>query len=199
MYPFKLLAIVAIYLSSVHFLWKPEFSSRFVIAGQSLWIAIVSYSCSFLGALQVPAFILIMLYVGISILYYLRTTEESSTFVQKLCKLMDKTEFEQSMNELTAKKQSLHSEVEDISLSETLDSVETIETKEEEQNLSNYYFKMLFYACVATFLYRNVWVFLLAAIPIILHLLYTLGNFTGFSNFIYQKINSIYLTIKVNL
>lgn len=205
----QLIAIVAIYLTTVYFFWKPEKSSHFVIAGQSLWIALISYGCSFLGALQVPAFILIMLYVGASIIYHLRTSDDSSSLVQNLLQLLDKSKFEQSIKTIAIKKQQMHSEVEDISLSETMDSVETIEeigisrlpaddeVKDEESNLSNFYFKMLFYACLATFLYRNVWVFILAAIPLIMHLLYRLGNVTGFTSFVYNKIAEIFDSIKV--
>ncbi|XP_012161452.1 transmembrane protein 245 isoform X3 [Ceratitis capitata] len=195
---YMLIAIIAIYLSSVYILWKPENSTKFVMAGQSLWIAVVSYGCSFLGALQVPVFILIMLYVGISIIYHMRTAEDSSSCIDKLKKLLDKTDFEKSVNNVSIKKQSLHSDAEDISLSDTIDSLENTDLFDENegQHLSDIYFRCLFYACIATFLYRNVWMFILAAIPISLHLLYTLGNVTGFTAFIYGKINEAYDQLK---
>lgn len=200
----QLAAIVAVYLTSVHFFWKPSNSNRFVIAGQSLWIANVSYVCSFLGALQVPAFITIMLYVGTSIIYHLRTTEESSSFFDKLKKLLNKTDFEKSISSLSFKQMNPHSDVEDVSFSETMDSVETIDAyevkydvAEDHPNLSDAYFKFLFYACVITFFYRNVWMFILAAIPISIHLLIILGKYTGFTNFIRAKINDIYETLQV--
>ncbi|KAI8130795.1 Transmembrane protein 245 [Lucilia cuprina] len=200
---YLLAAIVAVYLTSVYFFWKPSNSNRFIIAGQSLWIAIISYVCSFLGALQVPVFIMIMLYVGASIIYHLRTTEESSSIVEKLKKLLDKTDFEKSISALNFKNVSQHSDIEDVSFSETMDSVETLEAyevkediSEEHQNLSDTYFKFLFYACIITFLYRNVWMFILAAIPIFMHLMFTLGKYTGFTDFISAKINDVYEKIK---
>ena len=193
------------YLTSVYFFWKPSNSNRFIIAGQSLWIAIVSYFCSFLGALQVPAFLLIMLYVGASIIFHLRTTDDSSSLVDKLKKLLDKTDFEKSIKYLRAKQTPQHSDIEDVSFSETMDSLETLEAyevkevaSEEHQHLSDSYFKFLFYACVITFLYRNVWMFILAAIPIFLHLLFILGKYTGFTDFICGKINDIYESVKVS-
>lgn len=189
----------------MHFFWKPSNSNRFVIAGQSLWVAIASYCCSFLGALQVPAFLLVMLYAGTSIIYHLRTTDNSSSLVDNLKKLLDKTDFEKSIKYLRVKQTPQHSDIEDVSFSETMDSVETLEAYEvkedvvgEHQNLSDSYFKFLFYACIITFLYRNVWVFILAAIPIFLHLLFILGKYTGFTNFICDKINDIYESIKVS-
>ncbi|XP_037814153.1 transmembrane protein 245 isoform X3 [Lucilia sericata] len=200
---YLLAAIVAVYLTSVYFFWKPSNSNRFIIAGQSLWIAIISYVCSFLGALQVPVFIMIMLYVGASIIYHLRTTEESSSIVEKLKKLLDKTDFEKSISALNFKNVSQHSDIEDVSFSETMDSVETLEAyevkediTEEHQHLSDTYFKFLFYACIITFLYRNVWMFILAAIPIFMHLMFTLGKYTGFTDFISAKINDVYEKIK---
>ncbi|XP_073815819.1 transmembrane protein 245 isoform X3 [Musca autumnalis] len=204
---YLLVAIIAVYLTSVYFFWKESNSNRFVIAGQSLWIAIVSYGCSFLGALQVPAFLLIMLYVGASIVYHLQNTEESSSMVEKIKKLLDRSDFEKSINslKLQSKKQSLHSDIEDVSFSETMDSMETLEAfedhkehEEEEQppQLSGTYFKFLFYACLATFLYRNVWMFILALIPMFMHLLYQLGIYTGFTDFVADKLNDVYTKIK---
>ncbi|XP_065371625.1 transmembrane protein 245 isoform X3 [Calliphora vicina] len=200
---YLLAAIVAVYLTSVYFFWKPSNSNRFVIAGQSLWIAIISYVCSFLGALQVPVFIMIMLYVGASIIYHLRITEETSSIVEKLKKLLDKTDFEKSISSLNFKNINQNSDIEDVSFSETMDSVETLEAYEVKeditevhQHLSDTYFKFLFYACIITFLYRNVWMFILAAIPIFMHLLFTLGKYTGFTDFISAKINDIYENIK---
>ncbi|XP_011293580.1 transmembrane protein 245 isoform X2 [Musca domestica] len=206
---YLLVAIIAVYLTSVYFFWKEANSNRFVIAGQSLWIAIVSYGCSFLGALQVPAFILIMLYVGASIVYHLQNTEESSSMVEKVKKLLDRSDFEKSINSLRLqnKKQSLHSDIEDVSFSETMDSMETLEAYEDhgdhkehndddEPQMSGTYFKFLFYACMATFLYRNVWMFILALIPMFMHLLYQLGIYTGFTDFVTEKLNDIYNKLK---
>ncbi|XP_037946040.1 transmembrane protein 245-like isoform X4 [Teleopsis dalmanni] len=195
---YLLIVIVSIYLTSVYFLWKPELSSRFAIFGQLLWVAIVTYACSFLGAFQVPVLIVIMIYVIVSIGYHLQMNEDSSTLVQKLKKLLNKNDFEKSMAIIAEKKQSLHSDIEDISLSETMDSVETIEPSivNNEPNISDNYFKFLFYACITTFLYRNAWMCILAAIPISLHLLNTLGDITGLKGFIYSKLNDFYNNIK---
>ncbi|XP_061392486.1 transmembrane protein 245-like isoform X3 [Musca vetustissima] len=206
---YLLVAIIAVYLTSVYFFWRESNSNRFVIAGQSLWIAIVSYGCSFLGALQVPAFLLIMLYVGASIVYHLQNTEESSSMVEKIKKLLDRSDFEKSINSLrlssSNKKQSIHSDIDDVSFSETMDSMETLEAyedhvdhkdDEEGSHISGTYFKFLFYACMATFLYRNVWMFILALIPMFMHLLYQLGIYTGFTDFVAEKLNDIYNKIK---
>lgn len=129
----------------------------------------------------------------------MRSAEGSSSCIEKLKKLLDKTDFEKSVSNISTKKQNLYSDAEDVSLSETLDSLDNTELLDENEvpHLSGIYFKCLFYACIATFLYRNVWMFILAAIPISLHLLYTLGNVTGVSAFISNKINEAYEKLKV--
>ncbi|XP_055849892.1 transmembrane protein 245 isoform X2 [Episyrphus balteatus] len=188
---YLLITIIVLYLTSVYMFWRKENSARFVIAGQSLWIAVVSYACSFLGALQVPAFMLIMAYIGVAILYYLNKTDESSSIVEKIKLLMDKNAFVQSVNDISTSKTP---DTEEHSMAETLDSLE-LET-ENDDHLSDFYFKMLFCACIATFLYRNVWVFILAAIPITIHLVYKVGKVTGLTNFIWDKIDTVYKNIK---
>ncbi|XP_055909025.1 transmembrane protein 245 isoform X2 [Eupeodes corollae] len=190
---YLLLTIIILYLTSVYMFWKPENSSRFVIAGQSLWIAVVSYACSFFGALQVPVFMLIMAYTGFAIVYYLNKTQDSSSIVEKFKLLMDKNAFMQSVNDISSSKTT---DTEDNSMAESLDSMEIESDSKDEDHLSDFYFKMLFCACVATFLYRNVWVFILAAIPITIHLVYTIGNVTGLTNFIWEKITGVYLNLK---
>ncbi|XP_017873777.1 PREDICTED: transmembrane protein 245 isoform X1 [Drosophila arizonae] len=196
---YVLIVLIVIYLSSVHFFWKPENKAHFVVAGQSMWIAIASYLCSFLGALQVPALLLVMSYVIASTAYHLQTTHnhDSSSFLDRLQKLFDRNDFEKSLSicRKAAGEPTLQSDVEDISLSETVDSEDTFDAKpaeETEGHQSDTYFKLLFYACLGTFLYRNIWLFILAAVPVFLHLLYTAGSYTGITQFVCNKINDAY-------
>ncbi|KAH8295441.1 hypothetical protein KR018_011120 [Drosophila ironensis] len=204
---YVLLSLVVIYLTCVHFLWKPENSVHFVVAGQSMWIAIAGYLSSFLGALQVPVFLLVMAYVTASTVYHLQTREEPGSFLHRLQKLFDKNDFERSLSNFSiCGKQGgepvspgIQSEVEDISLSDTIDSTETLDVKagaESESHQSGTFFKLLFYACLGTFLYRNVWMFILAAIPVLLHLIYTVGAYTGITQFVCGKINELYLALR---
>lgn len=198
-----------IYLSCVHFFWKPENSAHFVVAGQTMWVAIAGYLSSFLGALQVPVFLLVMAYVTASTAYHLQTREEASTFLARLQKLFDKNDFERSLSNFSicGKHSSeplspgIQSDVEDISLSDTVDSTDTFDAKAEadsDGHQSDSFFKLLFYACLGTFLYRNVWMFLLAAIPVFLHLIYTVGAYTGITQFVCSKINELYLALRVS-
>lgn len=201
----QLIVLIVIYLSSVHFFWKPENKAHFVVAGQSMWIAIASYLCSFLGALQVPALLLVMSYVIASTAYHLQTTHDhdSSSFLDRLQKLFDRNDFEKSLSicRKAVGEPTLQSDVEDISLSETVDSEDTFDAKpaeETEGHQSDTYFKLLFYACLGTFLYRNIWLFILAAVPVFLHLLYTAGSYTGITQFVCNKINDAYHGVRVS-
>lgn len=205
----QLIALVLVYLTCVHFFWKPENSAHFVVAGQSMWIAIAGYLSSFLGALQVPVFLMVMAYVTASTAYHLQTREESGSYLHRLQKLFDKNDFERSLSNFSICGRlgsdpllSPQSEVEDISLSDTVDSTDTFDAKngaEIEGHQSETFFKLLFYACLGTFLYRNVWMFILAAIPILLHLIYTIGVYTGITQFACSKINEVYLALRVSI
>ncbi|XP_017847387.1 transmembrane protein 245 isoform X3 [Drosophila busckii] len=205
---YMLLALIVIYLSSVHFFWKPEKNAHFIIAGQFMWIAIAGFLCSFLGALQVPVFLLVMAYVIVSTAYHLQTNEENETdtFLERFRKLFDRHDFEKSLSNLSIINKAggehmLQSDVEDISLSDTVNSEEdTFDAKpattDDDGHQSDTYFKLLFYACLATFLYRNIWLFILAAVPVFLHLLYTICSYTGITQFICCKLDDGYQTLK---
>ncbi|XP_030371008.1 transmembrane protein 245 isoform X2 [Scaptodrosophila lebanonensis] len=201
---YVLITVVVAYLTSVHFLWKPEKSAHFVIAGQSMWVAIAGYLCSFLGALQVPVFLLVMAYVVASTIYHLQTSEDTGSYLHRMQKLFDKNDFERSLSNFSFNRklggeQTLQSDVEDISLSDTIDSTDTFDAKAtdgEDGQQSETFFKLLFYACVATFLYRNIWMFILAAVPIFLHLLYTFGEYTGITTFVQTKVTDVYMGIR---
>ncbi|XP_034485570.1 transmembrane protein 245 isoform X2 [Drosophila innubila] len=204
---YLLLGLIVIYLTSVHFFWTPEKSAHFVVAGQSMWIAVAGYLCSFLGALQVPVFLLIMAYVVVSTAYHLQTSDDSdsATFLDRVQKLFDKNDFEKSLSNISICRRAggeatLQSDVEDISLSDTIDSTDTFDAKPTEDteggHQSDTFFKLLFYACLGTFLYRNIWMFILAAVPIFLHLLYTVGTYTGITQFVCGKINDGYQALR---
>lgn len=50
------------YLTTVVLLWRNSNHSKFMIAGQSLWVLLLAYGCSFLGPLQVPVFLILIGY-----------------------------------------------------------------------------------------------------------------------------------------
>nr|XP_036672619.1 transmembrane protein 245-like isoform X2 [Drosophila suzukii] len=204
---YVLISLVVVYLTCVHFFWTPDNSAHFVVAGQSMWIAVAGYLSSFLGALQVPVFLLVMAYVTASTAYHLQTIDDSESYLHRLQKLFDKNDFERSLSNFSICGRTnneplspgLQSDVEDISLSDTVDSTDTFDAKpgtEAPGHQSDTFFKLLFYACLGTFLYRNVWMFILAAIPVFLHLIYTVGAYTGITQFVCNKISEVYATLR---
>ncbi|XP_017140560.1 transmembrane protein 245 isoform X2 [Drosophila miranda] len=203
---FVIIALVLVYLTCVHFFWSAENSTRFVVAGQSMWIAIAGYLSSFLGALQVPVFLLVMAYVTASTAYHLKGSEGSGSYLHRLKMLFDKNDFERSLSNfsLCGKTSSdrpdvLQSDVEDISLSDTVDSTDTFDVKPtdmSEGQQSGTMLKLLLYACLANVLYRNIWMVILAAVPVLLHLIYKFGAYTGITDFVCGKINELYLGLR---
>lgn len=129
------------------------------------------------------------MYVVVSIVFYLRKIEGTSTLADKFYKLFNKTTFTESVNEIY--KPAVESDIDSFT-----EPAETNDDIEKEEKLSHTYFKFLFYACLTTFLYRNLWVCLLAAIPITVHLLVVIGEYTGLSKFISFKIEYSYTTVK---
>ncbi|XP_037913643.1 transmembrane protein 245 isoform X4 [Hermetia illucens] len=205
---YMLITIIAIYLTTVYFLWRAENSQYFLLAGQSIWIFLVGYACSFLGALQVPAFMAVIAYAGVAIFLYLRQPRrDSHDIIQRFSKLLDSQSYASYVSAVYQRNNENITNIDGNSSTEdpfeeshdhdATGGVEITEEAENPENMSNIYFKMLFYACIATFLYRNVWMFILAAIPLCVHLFNTLGKFTGAWQFIESRISNIWNEIKV--
>lgn len=62
---------------------------------------------------------------------------------------------------------------------------------------SDLYFKILFFACAATILYKNMWLLFLTFIPILIHLIHHICTIFGIKQFIFDKTKSIG-TIAIN-
>jgi len=45
---------------------------------------------------------------------------------------------------------------------------------------------------------QSLWMFILAAIPVFLHLIYTVGAYTGITQFVCNKISEVYATLRVS-
>lgn len=57
-----IIVLLVVYGVSIVLLWNPDVSVPFQVASNALWIVILGYLCSFLGAFQVPAFIFLFGY-----------------------------------------------------------------------------------------------------------------------------------------
>lgn len=68
----QVIALIAVYVSTVAFVWRPDNQFYFMLLGQTLWIVLIAYACSFLGALQVPVFVASLTYALVGVVYDLR-------------------------------------------------------------------------------------------------------------------------------
>lgn len=71
----QVIAVLLIYVTCVVLFWKHEKSLYFMLIGQSLYVVLVAYVCSFLGALQVPVLIAVLTYAFAGFLYNLKGDE----------------------------------------------------------------------------------------------------------------------------
>lgn len=97
----QVIAVIVVYVTVVVFLWKQENSFYFMLLGQTLWVVLVAYGCSFLGALQVPLFLASLTYALVGVVYdykarFQRTGETNDanlTIVDKVVSLLDVPNF----------------------------------------------------------------------------------------------------------
>lgn len=68
----QVIALVLVYVTVVVAIWRPDNSFYFMLLGQTLWIVLIAYACSFLGALQVPVFLASLTYALAGVIYDLR-------------------------------------------------------------------------------------------------------------------------------
>lgn len=75
-----IVALIVIYILSIVFLWNPEVSIvSFQVASNGLWLVILGYLCSFLGAFQVPAFICLFSYCLVAYVLHSQSLLSSTT------------------------------------------------------------------------------------------------------------------------
>lgn len=91
--------ILVAYISLIYLLWKPEISNAFMFLGQGLWVLVIAYLSSFLGALQVPAFMLMIAYGFVGIIYDMKKIDT----VGFLPKLKDLIKTQKTVSESDSK------------------------------------------------------------------------------------------------
>jgi hypothetical protein len=175
------------------------------------WIFIVAFICSHLGAFQVPAFVCVMIYVFVGLVC--DESQESNQFVTKI-----KTFFKKSPETEPEKPQSTETEPTTSEnfpatpmsrLTKTKNQLTDIKHKmqlnlhhERQQKSSNEkeielesdtYFKILFYCCMATILWSQIWIVFLCFIPITFYGLKELCKVLGIYAYIEDQFKTRYL------
>lgn len=202
------LAVVIVYLTILAFLWKKENSFYFVILGQTLWIVIVAYICSFLGALQIPVFVASIIYAVIGVVYDFksRTTDEDSSIVQKIVSFVNvQSSYKspisspvviQSKAELITERDG-DSDMPKTKIHLNVQTPQTEWIAEDEKSQSEIYFKGLFLACIVTMIYKHTWMLFVAFVPIIIYLTKRFVLAFGLEHYVTEKCTDLTAGIRV--
>ncbi|XP_035775576.1 transmembrane protein 245-like isoform X5 [Anopheles albimanus] len=203
------LVILLLYVISVYFLWTPEYSTPFLAIGQFLWMVIVGYGSSFLGALQVPVFLALLTYGAIGLVYNMQKDERNIRFIDKWHSLLDVTSYRLDSSiaiNAPATNSADTSRIEEIKsklqldvtatpqLSSTMNETPVAGTTYPASILnkvdvleSDVYFRLLFYACGATLVWTHTWLLFLGAIPMCIHIVRRLAEFLGIFAYVSQQ------------
>lgn len=210
--------ILVVYVVSVYFLWTPDHSLPFLVIGQFLWMVIVGYGSSFLGALQVPVFLGLLTYGLIGLIYNLQKDERNVRFIDKWHSLLDVTSYrlDDSSVAMNAHAHPEASRIEEIKAKLHLDVSATPQlssTMNEtpghgstypasmltnvESLESDTYFRLLFYACGATLVWMHTWLLFLCCIPIFLHIVRKAAELLGIVAYVSQQADHYWLVLKL--
>lgn len=211
--PSLMIVLVISYIISVVIMWKSETAQLFNIVGQSFWMFLVAYLCSFFGAFQIPAFIAATIYLIIGIIYD-ESNEHSDSFISKTVKTLfhaKETESQDDDNDSSVrmapqnemefpltpmgrimKTKSQLTEIKqrmqlNLHQEHQRQQQKAPKTAKETELESDVYFKILFYACLATIIWNHLWIIFLCFIPISFYSLKLLFNVMGLWNFAEEK------------
>lgn len=186
-------------MATVFFFWTEQNASIFTILGQGLWVLIIGYLCSYLGAIQVPLFIIVLTYGLIGIIYEMKNDSISSSFLDK-CKHIFNADSSQILNgsdvvdESIIPESSKQASITEIKSKMQLNltgpgtsSKDTKDSKEKTENESDIYFRILFYSCGAAIVWKHVWIFFLCLIPIFMYTIKVLCKKLGIFDYLEQK------------
>lgn len=180
-----------------------------MLIGQGLWVLLLGYACSFLGALQVPVLIAALIYGIVGFIYNWNSNdpgevtsddngvERNQSILEKCASFWDSS----SVNNSTPQRETNGpSAVQDITASTVNEDDVNIATDRVKPELklktnhevtadaprksqSEIYFKFLFLACLVTILYKQLLVLCMAFIPIAIYLCNVLFDMFGFKEY----------------
>lgn len=209
----SMLAVLVIsYIITVKLMWSTSTSNTFVILAQGGWIFLLGYLCSYLGALQIPVFMSLMVY-GLIAMYYDEETNNSD-LVKSIKGIFKKKKEEEVEEEVVKDENEMPSAATPMSrLMKTKSHFSEIKSRmqlnvaqgsKEEKGKdtpveleSNGYFKILFYACTATVLFKHLWIVFLSFIPISFYAIKWLCKALGLWNYIDTQMSQPILKLRV--
>lgn len=186
-----------------------------MLIGQSLWIVLLAYVCSFLGALQVPVWIACLAYAGVGLVYnssvnedgdVTNSEEQNRSILDKCAQFWGSPILISTPNRAAAQPSMLENidsnddpaavlkQKLDLNLKATepeckghhLHFTETTKTSQ-----SAIYFKGLFLACLVTILYKQLFVLCLSLIPVLVYIVHNAIEIFGIRDYASAKLTEI--------
>lgn len=221
--PSMVITLVICYVVIVAILWQQNTDRSFAIAGQTFWMFLVAYLCSFLGAFQIPAFIAATLYAIVGIVYdegnkntksfigkigetifHAKESSEHDEDAEKSTPLAPQNEMEfpatpigrlmKTKSQLTEIKQRMQLNLHQEQQKQQQKTPKSSKEKEVELE-SAVYFKILFYACLATIIWNHLWIIFLCFIPVSFYSLKVLFKVMGLWSFFEDKWRNHYAKV----
>lgn len=219
------MAILIVYFSVVILFWKQDKSLFFMVVGQSVWMILLAYVCSFFGALQVPILLAALTYAFIGFIYNFNTIDEyeehsandrNKSILDKCAHYWGSPIVRSTPNRvkvlsnetITSPTQQIKDENPPILVKKKLEldikaatqtdgthAVHFDETTKKSQ--SAIYFKALFLACLVTILYKQLLVLLLSFIPVLIYLLNKAIVIFGIKDYTVDKLHVVGKVIQV--
>lgn len=197
-----------------------------MLIGQSIWFMLLAYVCSFLGALQVPAFIGALIYSAAGFVYnwnYVEDGDDSSietkniSIVEKCAHFWDSpilksTPHRQQIPVATTQPSGIQSVSSPVT--SNVDDPATVLKNKLELNLkaqtqstddnnhmtksqSAIYFKVLFLTCLVTILYQQLFVLALCFIPILVYIANNAIITFGIKECLQNQLNELFALMQV--
>uniref|UniRef100_A0A1L8D908 Putative conserved plasma membrane protein n=1 Tax=Nyssomyia neivai TaxID=330878 RepID=A0A1L8D908_9DIPT len=175
------------YFATVVLFWKPTNHTKFMMFGQSLWLLLVAYICSFLGPLQVPVFMAVLIYATCGTIYSYRMHAERSA-IEDVSITEHLRRFVDVPKQLKPSKEQLNTSAASKAQLDAPPRLEIPVPSDTETGESDLYFKILFLACGGTIIFRNMWLLVFSAVPICMHFTKEAMSSTGSLEYLNEKI-----------
>lgn len=187
------------YVVGVSFYWKWENSFIFGLIGQTFWIGMIFYACSFFGPLQIPALFIAFGYVGVGFVYHLKYSNADRFIAMEShgdsLSILDKCGSYWQHRTAT----NIHSQ----EINSPKDVEEQINQSDVGEPVSecgsDVYFKALFTACLIIIFYKQLLMIFLAFIPIGVYLGKKLIERFGIADYAAERLEEVTLLVQVGV
>lgn len=204
------------YLTTVILLWRNTNQSKFMIAGQSLWLLLIAYGCSFFGPMQVPAFLFLVGYGIAGFIYsYKNSTnatspkgneyldEVNNKSITEKVKDFIRDQHKRRASLKTPNTTTIDEQIEQSDLHLPLNQKAAPATDKDGDDdngddpiTSDLFFQVLFYSCAATVLFKNPWLLFISVVPVMLHFVKQILQSTGAWSLFTGKVRAIQSTFE---